>query len=141
VEVKKDILWRVYMCFIAIAIICIIIFSKAFIYSRCKANTGEASAIACTKKIQEIDAERGTIYSDDGQMLSTSIPQFDIYIDFKADGLRANNGKLFKKNIDSLSYQLSLLFKDKSKQEYKNLLAQGYKNRKPLFHAKKKSNL
>ena len=33
-----------------------------------------------------IEAERGTIYSEDGNMLSTSIPVFDVYIDFAAEG-------------------------------------------------------
>ena len=36
----------------------------------------------------DIDAERGSIFSEDGNMLSTSIPVFDIYVDFGADGLR-----------------------------------------------------
>ena len=39
-------------------------------------------------KDQPIEAERGSIYSEDGNMLSTSIPVFDIYVDFAADGLR-----------------------------------------------------
>jgi cell division protein FtsI (penicillin-binding protein 3) len=55
------------------------------------------------QRIEEIDAGRGTIYSEDGQMLSTSLPTFDIYIDFMADGLREKNGKRFKENIDSFS--------------------------------------
>ena len=52
---------------------------------------------------RELDAERGTIYSEDGSMLSTSIPYFDVRIDFGAEGLRDKNGKRFRENIDSLS--------------------------------------
>ena len=47
-------------------------------------------------RYEEIEAERGTIYSEDGQMLSTSVPEFDIYVDFMADGLRDRDGLLFK---------------------------------------------
>ncbi len=39
------------------------------------------------QKFVEIDAQRGTIYSEDGRMLSTSTPYFDIYIDFAAEGV------------------------------------------------------
>ena len=34
------------------------------------------------QRVVPIEADRGTIYSEDGSMLSTSIPFFDIYIDF-----------------------------------------------------------
>ena len=61
-----------------------------------------------------VDAERGSIYSEDGNMLSTSVPIFDVYVDFSADGLRAKGGKRFKDNIDSLSICLAGLFKDKT---------------------------
>ena len=36
------------------------------------------------QKTDTIIAERGTIFSEDGKMLSTSIPEFDVYIDFAA---------------------------------------------------------
>src|SRR6059058_3991188 len=75
-----------------------------------------------------LDAERGTIFSEDGQMLSTSIPFFDIYIDFGADGLREKNGKRFKENVDSFSMALSNYFGDKSGAEYKRQLQSAYKN-------------
>jgi cell division protein FtsI (penicillin-binding protein 3) len=51
-------------------------------------------------KYMDIDAERGSIFSEDGNMLSTSIPVFDIYIDFGADGLLEKDGKRFYKNLD-----------------------------------------
>src|SRR6476620_100271 len=79
-------------------------------------------------KIVNIEAERGTIYSEDGSMLSTSVPYFDIYIDFAADGLREKNGKRFRENVDSLSIVLAGFFKDHSANEYRKLLQAGYKN-------------
>jgi cell division protein FtsI (penicillin-binding protein 3) len=90
------------------------------------------------QKIVELDAERGTIYSEDGSMLSTSIPQFDVYIDFMADGLRDKNGKRFKENIDSLSICLANLFGDRSSIEYKFMLQTGYREKERYFLLKKK---
>ncbi|MBO9684617.1 MAG: peptidoglycan glycosyltransferase, partial [Flavisolibacter sp.] len=71
-------------------------------------------------------AERGTIYSEDGEMLSTSVPYFDIYMDFGADGLREKNGKRFKENIDSFAIAISKFFGDKTSSEYKKELKKAY---------------
>src|SRR3954468_15824747 len=137
-EVKRDILWRVYMAYIVVALICVGIFAKAFYIQQVQGNYWRSMSDSLHLKIQEIDADRGTIYSDDGEMLSTSIPQFDIYVDFDADGLRLNDGKLFHQNLDSLSYCLSDLFKDRSKGEYKKILSSGYKNHDRYFLLKRK---
>ena len=85
-----------------------------------------------------MDAERGTIYSEDGNMLSTSIPIFDVYVDFGADGLREKNGKRFKDNVDSLSIYLARLFKDKTSAAYKKEMQLAYKNKDRYYTLKKK---
>jgi len=90
------------------------------------------------QRIEEIDAGRGTIYSEDGQMLSTSLPTFDIYMDFMADGLREKNGKRFKENIDSFSKALANYFKDKTPNAYKTELQSAYKKKDRYFPLKKK---
>ena len=89
-------------------------------------------------KYMDIDAERGSIFSEDGNMLSTSIPVFDIYIDFAADGLRDRDGKRFYKNLDSLSISLAKLFKDRSASSYKKLLLTNYKKKLRYYSLKKK---
>jgi cell division protein FtsI (penicillin-binding protein 3) len=89
-------------------------------------------------KYIDIDAERGSIYSEDGNMLSTSIPVFDIYVDFGADGLREKDGKRFYNNLDSLSICLASLFKDGNAAYYKNLLKTEYKKQSRYFALKKK---
>ena len=85
-----------------------------------------------------INAERGSIYSEDGNMLSTSIPVFDIYIDFGADGLREKNGKRFYENIDSLSISLANLFNDVPAATYKKELELAYTNEDRYFLLKRK---
>ena len=89
-------------------------------------------------KYFDINAERGSIYSEDGNMLSTSIPVFDVYVDFGADGLREKNGKRVYDNLDSLSYSLANLFKDGTKASYRKLLLTAYKKRARYFSLKKK---
>jgi cell division protein FtsI (penicillin-binding protein 3) len=89
------------------------------------------------QRVVPIEAERGTIYSEDGSMLSTSIPFFDIYIDFGADGLREKDGIRFKENVDSLSIRLSGLFKDQSSLYYKRQLQVGYRKKDRYFLLKR----
>jgi cell division protein FtsI (penicillin-binding protein 3) len=89
-------------------------------------------------KYMPINAERGSIYSEDGNILSTSVPIFDIYIDFGAEGLREKEGKRFKDNIDSLSLSLSNLFEDKTPQTYKEELQLAYTNKERYYLLKRK---
>jgi cell division protein FtsI (penicillin-binding protein 3) len=132
-DVKKDILWRVYLSYIVMVIICLAVFAKAFYIQQVQGASWRSMSDSLHQKIEEVDAERGTIYSEDGQMLSTSVPKFNIYIDFAADGLREKSGVRFRENVDSLSFCLANLFNDKSVSDYKHLLQQGFKNRDRYF--------
>ncbi|KAF0242379.1 MAG: cell division protein FtsI (penicillin-binding protein 3) [Chitinophagaceae bacterium] len=137
-EVKRDILWRVYLSYILVVIACVAIFGKAVYIQQVEGTKWRSMSDSLHQRIDEIEAERGTIYSEDGQMLSTSIPQFDIYIDFRVASLHEKNGKLFRENVDSLSFYLAKLFKDQTAAEYKTILVQGYKAEDGYFLLKKK---
>ena len=86
------------------------------------------------QKFVELDAERGTIYSEDGQMLSTSIPYFDMYIDFGAEGLREKMETLPRKYRFFLLQAWPLILAIKAQREYKKELQHAY-NEGPLFPA------
>lgn len=136
-EVKKDILWRVYLSFLGIVLFAVLVLGRAAYIQQVEGPGWRKMAQEQTHKEVEIDAERGTIYSEDGNMLSTSIPYFDIYIDFAADGLRAKGGKIFKDNVDSLSQQLAAFYKDKSSKEYKKQLQAGFAKKNRYFLLRK----
>ena len=137
-EIKKDILWRVYLSFIGIAVLGILVVGKAFYIQQFQGKYWKSLSDSLHLEYRELDAERGTIYSEDGAMLSTSLPYFDIHIDFAADGLREKGGKRFKDNIDSLSYSLAALFNDQSTKDYKKQLQSAYKNKDRYFLLKRK---
>src|SRR5579859_634740 len=126
-EVKRDILWRVYLCFIGIVVICCCVLGKALYIQRVQGAHWRSLSDSLHQKFVELDADRGSIYSDDSSMLSTSIPYFNIYIDFGADGLRENNGTRFTENVDSLSICLAQLFQDQSPAAYKRDLLKGFR--------------
>lgn len=115
---------------------CILI--KVFLIQTTEGDKWKQLAEKQHLKYIDTDAERGSIYSEDGNILSTSIPVFDIYIDFAADGLREKNGKRFFENLDSLSFCLANQFQDQSAAAYKNLLLKGYEKKLRYFSLKKK---
>ncbi len=119
-------------------IVCLFIFVKAIYIQQVEGSHWRSMSDSLHQKLAEIEAERGTIYSEDGQMLSTSIPQFDIYMDFRVASLHEKNGYLFRSNIDSLSECLANLFKDHTGGEYKMILQQGYDNGDGYFSLCKK---
>ena len=137
-DVKKDILWRVYLCFLCMVILCVFVLGRAIYIQTAQGKYWVGMSDSLQIKSQPIIAERGTIYSEDGNMLSTSVPVFDIYVDFAAEGLREKQGKRFKDNIDSLSYCLSTLFADKTSDEYKKQLQQAYQEKDRYYILKKK---
>ncbi|HEV3411304.1 MAG TPA: penicillin-binding protein [Puia sp.] len=126
-EVKRDILWRVYLAFIGIVLLTLVVLGRVFYIQRVQGAYWKGLSDSLHEKFVELDAERGTIFSEDSSMLSTSIPYFNIYVDFGADGLREKDGRRFTQNIDSLSICLSRLFGDQSAAAYRKILWQGYR--------------
>jgi cell division protein FtsI (penicillin-binding protein 3) len=126
-------LWRVYLCFIAMALFGFMVIGRVvqlqFVQGEHWRNMGDSMRLST----ERLDAQRGTIFSDNNEMLSASVPQYDVRIDFRPDALRAKNGKLFYDNIDSLSYHLSKLFADKTRNEYRQELVRAYKKREPYY--------
>ena len=137
-DIKKDILWRVYLCFIGIILLGAVVLGRAFFLQQVQGAYWKSMGDSLHLKYVPLVAERGTIFSEDGNMLSTSIPIFDVYVDFGADGLREKNGKRFKQYSDTLSSCLANLFKDKSKVDYLNELQLAYKNVDRYYTLKKK---
>jgi cell division protein FtsI (penicillin-binding protein 3) len=136
-EVKKDILWRVYLCFLGIVVFSFVILGRAVYIQQVQGSYWREQAKDQQQKFVEIDAQRGTIYSEDGRMLSTSTPYFDIYIDFAAEGLRDKNGQRFENNLDSLSLGLATLFNEKSKASWRRELKNGYQRKNRYYLLKK----
>ena len=137
-EIKRDILWRVYLAFIGLTILGLVILGRAFYIQKFQGAYWRNMGDSLHQRYIPLDAQRGTIYSEDGQLLSTSLPTFDVYMDFNADGLREKKGKRFAENIDSFSLALSGFLKDKSAKEYKEQLTTAFTNNERYHLIKKK---
>jgi cell division protein FtsI (penicillin-binding protein 3) len=137
VEIRRDILWRVYLSFIGIVLLSFVVLGRAFYIQKAQGKFWRSMSDSLHQKFIEMDAERGTIYSEDGQMLSTSIPYFDIYFDFGAEGLRDKNGQRFRDNIDSFSISMANYFRDKSAAEYKSAIRRAYSEKNRYYPLRK----
>ena len=68
---------------------------------------------------------RGNIISSDGQLMASSLPEYKIYMDFKAGGELKDS--LLMLYLDSICDGLHQIFPDKSKSEFKSHILKGRK--------------
>src|SRR5690606_11362649 len=83
---------------------------------------GEWRAIADSLTIQEriVEAARGNIYSNDGSLSATSVPEYELRFDAMA--IPAEYNDVFNSKVDSLAFKLAGFFKDRSSRQYAALL-------------------
>ena len=101
---KAELLLRVYFVFFVFVLFAAIIYGQVI---KIAVVEGEKWKSRGGKNIKwiEVEGERGNIYDCNGELLSTSIPQFDIYVD-----LKTSTDKCFNANIKMLSQELSRHF-------------------------------
>lgn len=122
-NIKKDILWRVYVVYGLICLFGFIIIVKA-VSVRYFETTDDGRTwmeydqeVRKTKKEKKIEPLRGTLFSEDGRVLATSYPLFEIRFDALAP-----SDKDFNENIDSLSIVLAGYFGRRSAEAWKDKL-------------------
>ena len=72
---------------------------------------------------------RGNILSCDGQLMASSLPQYNIFMDFVA--LReAKKDTLFEQKLDSICMGLNAIFPDRSAEEFKKHFMEGFEKNK-----------
>jgi cell division protein FtsI (penicillin-binding protein 3) len=118
-EEKKDIAWRVYTVYFILGIICLLVLIRVVKIQMTDIATWEKQADQLATEMRIIPAKKGNVYSDNGSLLATSNTVYDIHMDLGADGL---TDELFNENLDSLSLRLSKMFRNKTKDEYKEWL-------------------
>lgn len=134
-NIKKDILWRIGIVYIGMVLLAL-----GILYNMIKLQFIEAShwkSESAKLKVADVilEADRGSILSDDGRKLACSVPGYRIYMDTKAKGLTSD---VFRHNVDSLALCLSRLFRDKSAAAYRNDLIMARKKGLQYFPVSKK---
>lgn len=112
-------MWRIYVAFLFLLLFAFAIVGQIVKVQFLEGEEWRKKAAELTLEYIPIEASRGNIFSDDGSMLATSIPIYDIRMDTRVDGLTK---EIFNQQIDSLAYCLGQLFPDKSAQDFKREL-------------------
>lgn len=116
---KREILLRAYLGFAFIFLLGLAIIGRAFYIQTYQGKYYRSLADSLTIFPKTILAERGNIYSEDGRLLATTLPTFDIRIDFKTTYLHK---EIFNDNVDSVSVLLAQMFPGKNARQYKSEL-------------------
>jgi cell division protein FtsI (penicillin-binding protein 3) len=117
VNIKKSILLRVRVAFLAVLLFAIAVIAKIshiqFVEGKKWAAMGERISF----DYKRVKATRGNIYSDNGSLLATSLPFYKIAFDATLP-----KDAIFNKGVDSLAWHLAKFFKDKSQKDYRRML-------------------
>jgi len=104
-NVKNEVLIRVYTVAAVVLVVAVVILMRLFQLTITDSAKWEAKADSLYVKLVTVPSQRGNILADDGSLLATSLPFFDIHFDAKSDGLTP---EIFNDQaVDSLSWLLS----------------------------------
>jgi cell division protein FtsI (penicillin-binding protein 3) len=133
-ENKKVIGMRAWLVYFGVFLFAIAIIARLVHIQFVEGDALREKAREMTMRYDPVEEMRGSILSSDGSILATSIPIFDIRMDL---GTKAYTESYFSENVDSLAYQLSKLFRDKGKSDYKMLLMHGWNEKDRYLLLKK----
>ncbi len=119
-NIRANILMRVYLAFGLIVLFALAVFVRLIDVQFRQGHKWVAMADSLSTKEFDIEATRGNIYSVDGSLLATSVPEYELRMDMFAGGIQ--DDKIFNSKVDSLAMKLSAFFKDKSAKEYSRYL-------------------
>ena len=106
------------------------VFALGILYRLCVIQFAQGDewrnkAEAFTTKLDSVEAVRGNIFDANGALLATSLPYYEIAVDINAPSI---TDKIYKANRDSLAFELSNLFEDKSERDYLKILNKARKD-------------
>lgn len=122
--VKKDIRFRVYVAFTCICILGVAILVKALMIQVKEGPELRRIAQSMHTRTAVLPAERGDIFAANGELLCSTIPEFDAHVD-----LAVIDEQLFGDSVRSLAKSLSGLFGDASAKTYEARLRDAYKKK------------
>lgn len=122
-NIRTDILVRVYIAFGFILVLAMAVLYQLFNVQVVEGAKWRALAKKYSTKFVNVEAARGNIYSVDGSLLATSVPEYEVRIDLLAGGIE--DDKVFFEKVDSLADKMSSFFGDKSSKQYARILREG----------------
>ncbi|MFI3296757.1 MAG: penicillin-binding protein [bacterium] len=119
---RSSIVKRFNVIYALIAVFFLLAFAKMVYTITIEREEWIALSKTLQRKNRDIAPERGNIYSYDGRLISTKMPDYTIYMDTRVPALHEKENKLYKENIDTLSICLANKFGDKTAREYRKMI-------------------
>ena len=119
-NIRANILLRVYLSFGLIVLLAVAVLVRLCDVQFVEGHKWRAMADSLSTKYINVEAARGNIYSNDGSLLATSVPEYELRMDLYAGGISDNT--IFNSKVDSLAMKLSQFFADKTPKEYSRML-------------------
>ena len=117
--IKKDIIWRVGAIYTLVLVFAILIVGRVVALQLFEGDKWRSKAQTLSQRDVIVHANRGDICAADGRLLASSLPYYQLRMDFRAHGL---TDSVFRADVDSLALCLSRFFNDKSARDYRNML-------------------
>ena len=124
---QKNTVWRFAIIFILISLGFLAVLGKIIYIQTVERSEWMRVAEKQVPTHRPIKATRGNILDCNGQLLASSMPQYYIYMDTRADALVINNSQLLKEHLDSLCHDLTSIIGDYTAEEYRQRIVQGQK--------------
>jgi cell division protein FtsI (penicillin-binding protein 3) len=125
-NIRTNILLRVYLAFGLIVVLAFAVFFKLVHLQFAQGAKWKAMADSLSTKYVNIDAARGNIFANDGSLLATSVPEYELHMDMLAGGIA--DKEVFYEKVDSLAMKMSQFFGDRPASEYSRILREARKD-------------
>ena len=125
-SIRTNILLRVYLAFGLILLFAVAVVVQMYRLQFVQGKKWKAMASKLSTKYENVEATRGNIYSVDGSLLATSVPEYELHMDMFAGGIAED--KIFYSKVDSLASKLSALYPERSERDYSRMLRDARKD-------------
>ncbi len=133
-EQKRDIMWRMHLVYFLMALLGLLVFGKVAFLQFVQGDHWRDQARKTTMQYQRIEATRGDVFADDGRLLATSIPVYEIRMDLSS---HVTSDELFYSELDALARDLAQLFGDRSAARYRADLVRARRNGERYYLVKR----
>ncbi|MBW4891285.1 transpeptidase family protein [Mucilaginibacter sp. HMF5004] len=125
-SIRTNILVRVYLAFGLILLFALAVVVQLYRVQFVQGKKWKSMADSMSTKYVNVEAARGNIFSADGSLLATSVPEYDVHMDMLAGGIADDH--VFYSKVDSLALKMSQFYKDKTPQEYSRMFRDARKD-------------
>ncbi|NBV05537.1 MAG: hypothetical protein EBS08_07745, partial [Cytophagia bacterium] len=120
--------WRVNLAFLGLMLLGIVVLWRAWTLTGSEGEPYLQRANESNRKLFEIPAHRGDLYDCNMNLLASSVPLYELRVDFGVDAL---HDTAFYRQLDSLASGLALVFPKKNHLDWKRDLISA-KRSKPV---------